>query len=193
MNKNYAFQIPVFLIVSFLTVSAYSQTDFETLRPLTKDEELQYWDLAYREWELADGTKIWAQYVSVGKNTIILKNEDQEPVILKTWELSKEDAKFQREQWKKSHGKVKAHWDEESAQEFLDESYREWELANGTKIDARYESVEENSILLYTIDGNYIKLKTKELSKEDIKFQKYLWQKQLRKDRQKRAEKRKQR
>lgn len=188
MKKIFAFQIALFLTLFFLTAPTYPQE----VKGLWDEEAVQeYYNQNYREWELADGTKIWAQYVTVGKNTIILKDENFHPIILKTWELSKEDAKFQREQWKKNHGKVKAHWDEESAQEFLDGLSREWVLADGTKLWAYYKSVEENAIVLIDEDGKSIRLKTKELSKEDAAFQRKKWNQHLRDVRKEKAKERK--
>lgn len=212
MNQFLIFQITIFWTVVFLTISAYSQNNFETLEPLTYEQELQYWDLGpsdedegarlpswcveYREWELEDGITIWARYVSDGKNTVILEDEFFNPIILKNSQLSKEDSillKNIQKTKKKIPGKVKAHWDEKSAQEFIDSLCRKWELADGRIIEARWVSVEENSILLYDMFGKYIEVKTKELSKKDAKFQKELWHKQLRQDRKEKAKERKQR
>ena len=192
MKKNFILQIALFLAVVFLAISAYSQKQFRTLGPLTEEEELRYWDQAFRDWELADGTTIWAQYMGVEKNAIILKDENQQPIILKTWELSKEDAKFQREMWKKHHGEPQGGWDEKSAQDRIDGEYREWELADGTKIWASYEAVKRNEIIL-RVDGKNKTFKTRELSKKDAVFQRKKWNQHLREMRKERAEKRKQR
>ena len=69
--------------------------------------------------------------------------------------------------------------------------YREWELADGTKLWAKYNSVEKGEIVLEQYDGQLKTLKTKELSKKDAKFQISEWQKQVREERKERAQKRK--
>ena len=189
MKMYSVFQTVAFLTLFFLSFS---------FNPVVKGE----WDMEsaedhlehqYREWELADGTKIRAQYMGVEKNAIILRDENMQPIILKTWELSKEDARFQREMWKKHHGEPQGGWDEKNAQKRIDRQYREWELADGTKIFAQYKDVGKNTILLVDLDGNPIVLKTKELSKEDAAFQRQKWDQHLRDVRKERAEKRKQR
>lgn len=209
MKKSFVFQIAPVLLALPLTVPVYSQ-EIEgalpeeeipqtwDLGPSDEDEDarLPSWCVEYREWELEDGITIWARYVADGKNTVILEDEFFNPIILKNSQLSKEDAvllKNIQKAKKKLPGKVKAHWDEKSAQEFIDSLCRKWELADGRIIEARWVSVEENSILLYDMFGKYIEVKTKELSKKDAKFQKELWHKQVRKERKERAEKRKQR
>ena len=55
----------------------------------------------YREWELADGTKLWAKFDSVVKGGIVLEDHEGQLKSLKTNELSKKDAKFQIDEWKK--------------------------------------------------------------------------------------------
>ena len=190
MNKNYAFQIVSFWMVLCLSLSFYPR---EVKGDWNMESAENYLEHQYREWKLADGTTLWAKYDSVGKNTIILVDEDFHPIILKTWELSKEDAKFQRDMWKKYHGKVQGNWNEESAQRRKDREYREWELADGTKIFAQYKDVGKNTILLVDIEGAPVILKTSDLSKEDAVFQRKQWNKHLKEERKERAEKRKQR
>lgn len=189
MKKSFILQIFALFALFFLLFS---------FNPVVKGD----WDMEsaedhlehrFREWELADGTKIWAKYMGVGKNTIILTNEDYQPVILKTRDLNKEDAKFQREMWKKHHGEPQGGWDEKSAQERIDRHYREWELADGTKVFAQYKGVGKNTILLVDLEGNPVILKIKELSKEDAAFQRKKWNQHLREMRKERAEERKQR
>ena len=57
--------------------------------------------VGYREWELADGTKLWAKFDSVVKGGIVLEDHEGQLKSLKTNELSKKDAKFQVDEWKK--------------------------------------------------------------------------------------------
>ncbi len=71
--------------------------------------------------------------------------------------------------------------------------YREWELADGTKLWAKYDSVVEGGIVLKEYDGQTKTLKTKELSKKDAKFQIDEWKKHVREERKERAQKRKER
>ena len=65
MKKIFAFQIALFLTLFFLTAPTYPQE----VKGLWDEEAVQeYYNQNYREWELADGTKIWAHYKTVDEN-----------------------------------------------------------------------------------------------------------------------------